>query len=364
MKSGLNGSAEQEQSRRGESEASVHYSKDAVVGGQLESACTVFDLTCVINVRNGEKFLEQTLCSILRSCPIANVLVVDNHSIDGTAKILEQFPQVRTILTPKPCSLGAARNHSLEFVSSAYVTWLDADDQWLPDFFSCYAKAARIFPDAVMISSGSIIIDEQGRWLPPRRQRFLARELLDHMEVGDTLERFMKRIGFRDAWCSYVFKTDSVRKVGGVDNTFEFAEDVDLIGKLLTTGSGVHIDRNLTLLRYHSQQITRRLPPGKRSQEIMMALRNASNRSAQPFDDELATAGAVLQLKSAMQEFLERPLLLRNLIQLFSATRLRVMKWIADPGYLQFCAEQVGLTKGSRVKALNAARANTTMVQG
>ena len=330
-----------------------------------ESACSDIDLTCVINVRNGERYLRQTLLSIFRSRPGANVLVVDNHSSDGTAEILGQFPGVRTILTPEPCSLGAARNFALDFVFTAYITWLDADDQWLPDFHSCYAKATRIFPDAVMISSGSIIIDEQGTWLPPRSQRFLARELQDHLEVGDTLERLMKRIGFRDAWCSYVFKTVSVRKVGGVDATFEFAEDVDLIGKLLTEGSGVHIPRNLTLLRYHSQQSTRILPPCKRSKVILLALKNAAGRSAGAFDDELATAGAVLQLKSAIQDFLARPLAIRNLATVLLASRwLSAMMWFLDSAYLRFCAEQIGLAKGNRLKALEAARANNTTVGG
>jgi GT2 family glycosyltransferase len=330
---------------------------DAVMRDKLDGARPDIDLTCVINVRNGERYLRQTLLSIFRSRPGAKVLVVDNHSSDGTAEILGQFPEVRTILTPAPCSLGAARNFALDFVSTAYMTWLDADDQWLPDFHSCYAKAARLFPDAVMISSGSIIIDEQGTWLPSRRQRFLARELKDHLEVGDTLERFMKRIGFRDAWCSYVFKTESVRKVGGVDVAFEFAEDVDLIGKLLTEGSGVHIPRNLTLLRYHPQQITRRLPPGKRSEEIMLALKNAASRSGEAHLEELTTAESVLELKSTIQEFVAEPISGHRFTRLLcSMISLRTIKWFCNPSYLKFCTEQMGLLGRSRTVILEQSR--------
>ena len=332
-------------------------SMNPVMSARSDGVCPDIDLTCVINVRNGERYLRQTLLSIFRSCPGAKVLVVDNHSTDGTAGILGQFPGVRTILTPEPCSLGAARNFALDFVSTAYMTWLDADDQWLPDFHSCYAKAARLFPDAVMISSGSIIIDEQGTWLPSRRQRFLARELKDRLEVGDTLERFMQRIGFRDAWCGYVFKTESVRKVGGVEVAFEFAEDVDLIGKLLTEGSGVHIPRNLTLLRYHSQQITRRLPPGKRSEEILLALKNAASRSGKAHLQELTTAESVLELKSTIQEFVAEPISGHRFARLLCAMiSLRAIKWFCNPSYLKFCTEQMGLLGRSRSVILEQSR--------
>lgn len=311
------------------------------------------DLTCVINVRNGERYLEETLLSISRSSSQVRILVVDNHSTDNTSRIAANFESAIYVRTPEPLSLGAARNYSLQFVTTEYITWLDADDKWTAGFFDSYSRASGLFPHAVMISSGSVIIDAHGKILPTKMQRYLSLETQGEVIPGDSLERLMDRISFADAWCSYVFKTDALRAIGGINPEFEFAEDIDVIGRLLTIGAGVHIQKNLTLLRYHSRQMTRTLPPTERSSEILAALTNAANRSGRSFNAQLATAEAVLRFKSAIQAVMSRPYDLGALARLIrSVASVRIWKWFASPSYVAFILRQIGVAKRFRIDQL------------
>lgn len=311
------------------------------------------ELTCVINVRNGERYLDDTLQSIFSSGGDISVVLVDNQSTDRTMSIATNYPNLTYVRTPCLLSLGAARNYSLLHARSAYVTWLDSDDQWSPEFFKEYSRAAALYPEAVMISSGSLIIDSEGRLLPLRKQRFLTKETDSEIIHGDTLERLVSRIGMIDAWCSYVFKTSEVRAVGGIDVSFQFAEDLDLVGRLLAVGSGVHIQRNLTFLRYHPQQLTRKLAPELRSSEILKCLENAVEKSGKSFDAQLSTARAVLEFKSTFQTLTFRPSSAVAFLQfLRAAANFRVWRWLSDHEYLQFLCRQAGISRKFRAEQL------------
>ena len=313
----------------------------------------LMDLTCVINVRNGERYLEGALLSILNGNGAVEVILVDNQSTDGTQAIASKFSDLTYVQTPKFLSLGAARNYSLQFVNSSYMTWLDADDQWMPDFHKSYTVAANRFPEAVMISAGSVIVDSWGRLLPVRRQRFLSQETDGEIVDGDSLERLMERIGMIDAWCSYVFKTSAIKAVGGLDLRFDFAEDLDLIGRLLTMGSGIHVQSNLTKLRYHPDQLTRKLSPYKRSSEIVQSLENAATTSGRAFESQLLTAKAVLNFKSAVQVAIANRFDLKALVLLScAAANVRVWKWFSHPQYLSFVCRQLGIARAYRSEQL------------
>ena len=89
-------------------------------------------VSVIIPVYNGERYLDQTLDSVLRQDyqPI-EIIVVDDGSTDRTAEIVRSY---QTILYIYQNNQGpsAARNTGITAAQGEFVAFLDADDMWTP----------------------------------------------------------------------------------------------------------------------------------------------------------------------------------------------------------------------------------------
>ena len=86
---------------------------------------------------NSAKFLKETIQSVLsQTFTDWEWLITDDSSSDDSAKIIKEINDPRIILTiaEKNGGAGKARNLSLEKASGRFITFLDADDFWEPNF--------------------------------------------------------------------------------------------------------------------------------------------------------------------------------------------------------------------------------------
>ena len=86
---------------------------------------------------NSSKFLEQTIQSVLNQNFIDwQWLITDDCSSDDSVEIIKNSNDTRIILTSATTNGGAgyARNLSLEKATGKFITFLDADDYWEPNF--------------------------------------------------------------------------------------------------------------------------------------------------------------------------------------------------------------------------------------
>lgn len=99
-------------------------------------------VSVVIPVYNGERYLAQAIESALEQtlCP-AEVIVVDDGSTDGSAKIARSFgSNVRYHFQPQS-GIAAARNKGADLARGNLLAFLDADDLWMPNKLSLQAYA-------------------------------------------------------------------------------------------------------------------------------------------------------------------------------------------------------------------------------
>ena len=90
-------------------------------------------ISVIVPVFNGEKYLAETLKSIIQqTCPPAEIIVVDDGSTDHSAQVAETFPDVRVLRNPHR-GLANTLNTGVRAASGALLTFLDADDRWLPN---------------------------------------------------------------------------------------------------------------------------------------------------------------------------------------------------------------------------------------
>ncbi len=99
----------------------------------------------VIPVYNGEKFIRQTLESVAgQTMKPDRLIVLDNCSTDGTAKIVHEFQGFKCeyIRNPKNLGLFGNCNRALEFAPETnYLLLLCADDLITPKFFEVMTSA-------------------------------------------------------------------------------------------------------------------------------------------------------------------------------------------------------------------------------
>jgi glycosyltransferase involved in cell wall biosynthesis len=81
-------------------------------------------------------------------------IVVDDGSTDGGDRMLDAFsaPGLRVVRQAN-AGPGAARNRGIRESRGEYVAFLDADDEWLPEFLASSVRALDETPRAAAVSS-------------------------------------------------------------------------------------------------------------------------------------------------------------------------------------------------------------------
>jgi glycosyltransferase involved in cell wall biosynthesis len=180
-------------------------------------------VSVVIPVLDGAATIAATLTGLLHQAARpadTEILVIDNGSRDATRAIVARFPvRLLTERTPGP---AAARNRGLDAARGAIVAHLDADTlptrRWL-------AEIAAPFADpAVMQVAGRMI----GYRPSTPAERYYARCFLDRDAENTRAEGFPFA-----ASGNMAVRRDAMLAVGGWDERFRVAQDVDLSFRLL-----------------------------------------------------------------------------------------------------------------------------------
>ena len=116
------------------------------------------NVTIIIPNYNGKHFLGPCLESLSKqSCRDFEILVVDNHSTDGSIEFLnEHYPEVRTILLDKNRGFSAAVNAGIRKARTPYVILLNNDTAADPHFVEELLGAVRRSPRIFSVSSKMI----------------------------------------------------------------------------------------------------------------------------------------------------------------------------------------------------------------
>ncbi len=120
----------------------------------------------IIPLYNKEKFIENTLKSVLQqSFTDYEVLIINDGSTDASETKILAFKDDRIQYFYKENEgVSEARNYGIEKANSEYITFLDADDYWYPNFleemFSNIAKfpEQKVFAAAIEIENTKNVI--------------------------------------------------------------------------------------------------------------------------------------------------------------------------------------------------------------
>ncbi len=115
-------------------------------------------VTIIIPAYNAEAYLQRCLDSILsQDFNGYEVIVIDDGSTDGTAALLEGYPQVKVIHQENQ-GMATARNRGLEVAQGDYILFVDSDDKLMPHALSNLAPQIN---GEDIIGFGSSIYNEE-----------------------------------------------------------------------------------------------------------------------------------------------------------------------------------------------------------
>lgn len=90
-------------------------------------------VSCIVPVYNGARFIAEAIASILAQDwrPI-EVIVVDDGSTDTTPEILAGFGAPVRVIRQDNAGPVVARNRGIAAATGEFLSFLDADDTWVP----------------------------------------------------------------------------------------------------------------------------------------------------------------------------------------------------------------------------------------
>ena len=127
------------------------------------------DLTLAICVYNAEKYIKETLESVVaQTMQNFHLLIVNDYSTDGSLAVIEKFfdehPRQHEIITlEKNGGIANARNFAIAHATTKYFLFIDSDDLLEPTLVEKEHTAISCDSDLIGVSCWNDFIDAKGR---------------------------------------------------------------------------------------------------------------------------------------------------------------------------------------------------------
>ena len=205
-------------------------------------------VSVLLSVYNAEKYIQQALQSIYsQSFQDFEIIIVDDASTDGTADILQQMRDSRTIIYRNNTNIGLTKslNVGLKFCRGDYIARMDADDISMPERFEKQVSVLNSDPNCAAVGSCFQWIDECGT-------------LLEVGKLPTTPEKIRERMLIYNAMVhgAVMVRKSVLLSVGGYDEKYTCSQDYDLWLRLSEIASLRNIDEILYCLRRRSDSIS------------------------------------------------------------------------------------------------------------
>jgi glycosyltransferase involved in cell wall biosynthesis len=220
--------------------------------------------SAVIPVYNHAKFVRQAIWSALRCPLVAEILVVDDGSTDGSDRIAAGMAaahsgRVRNLTSLSGGNRGAHHrlNELVEMAQCEWVAVLNSDDAFVSGRFEAIIQNPQ-FADCDFAFGNVLFMDERGAltgakrgpldsWTPFRPSLELLRMLAER--------RFVELLAEQNCLITtsnMVFRKTLHARIGGF-RPYRYVHDWDFALRATLLGRAAYIQRFLTAYRIHPQ---------------------------------------------------------------------------------------------------------------
>jgi glycosyltransferase involved in cell wall biosynthesis len=185
----------------------------------------ISDISVVIPCYMSEKFIEDTLISILKQSILPNeVIIVDDGSKDHTIEVVNNFsilhPELNiSIFTNTHKGPGAARNTGIKNSTSKWIAFLDSDDLWERYKIESVTKFIKNNPQINFVCHNELNIKIDGTHV-----------LNDYASYIKSNKKFINQLYNRNCFSTsaVVCLRDLILKYNGFDESLSSSQDFEL----------------------------------------------------------------------------------------------------------------------------------------
>ncbi|MDQ2868676.1 MAG: glycosyltransferase [Verrucomicrobiota bacterium] len=205
-------------------------------------------LSIIIPSFNGAVFLASLLPKVRSALPAAEIIVVDDGSIDTTAAVTKSSADAIIYLQQPRCGPSAARNYGLQKASSPMIAFLDIDDEWTG------AHPTRAMAK-IQQNDWEIVLGRTQCFIKGADETFAA--------YAEPFHTFL--LG------SAVMRRDIFERIGGFDESLGYGEDLDWFLRAREAGVRMALlDETVLHYRLHQQNLI--VNPGAATRGMLHAL--------------------------------------------------------------------------------------------
>lgn len=207
----------------------------------------------ILPTYNHGYIIWRAILSVLnQSYPFFELIVTDDCSQDETGKLVKTFtdPRIRYYRLKKHSGASSARNFGIKKAKGEYIAYIDADNQWYPDFLETFFHAFKKYPNKVLIFSKK---NYRLKVVDDTKVKDLRDEFYGHRKYFD-LKRLWQRKIIIDT-NTLVHKKEIIKRVGGWDTKINFWEDFEFTLRISKKYSKGFLYLNRALVDY--EQILR-----------------------------------------------------------------------------------------------------------
>lgn len=217
-------------------------------------------VSVIMNCFNSEEYLCEAIESVLaQTYQNWEIIFWDNQSTDSSASIFQKYndPRFRYFLAEQHTTLGEARELASGKVQGEWLAFLDCDDIWLPQKLALQLKtldSEKTDPVFIYCRSKLLLRDEGiSEWrVVGGAQGAYENKPLPGGEVFDKLLDDMFAL-----FLSVLIRRESYIAIGGMDQGFRQAEDLDILLRLAQCGRVAVVQECCCYYRIHKGNSTK-----------------------------------------------------------------------------------------------------------
>ncbi|VAX35716.1 hypothetical protein MNBD_UNCLBAC01-516 [hydrothermal vent metagenome] len=206
-------------------------------------------ITILMTVYNGEKYLKDSIESILKQTyQDFEFLIINDKSTDNSADIINSFNDFRINIVTNDKNIGqtCSLNKGLKLAKGKYIARMDADDKAFPYWLEHQLNFIKKNPEYTVVSTKASVMDVNNRITKILNSPQSYQEIILKCLVGSPINHV-----------GSLFKKDIILECGGYDENFKIAADYDLWSRLIRGKyKFACIDTIGVAVRVHEQSIS------------------------------------------------------------------------------------------------------------
>lgn len=222
-------------------------------------------ISVIIPLYNKEKQIVHTLQSVLnQTFQDFEIVIVDDGSTDGSVSEVEKFSDSRIrLIFQKNAGVAAARNRGIEEVKGDLIAFLDADDEWKPEYLATQYYLSQKYPDCNVFACNYEFRNIEGKVTPTIicKLPFTGEDgiLFNYFEVASC--------SHPPLWTSsIVVKKQAIQAIGGFPVGIRSGEDLLTWARLAVNGQIAYSKKVEAIYDLGEGYVLTNLPP--RRQDI------------------------------------------------------------------------------------------------